>query len=162
MFVICNAIDQTPDHWPPHKRLEVALSHAGPSITITSFTNALAFYFGSFTSLIGLNSFCIYAGISILMLYTSVLTIFSCVMVWDLRRMHRKKGDCCFRCCSERCCLNGALLTPKQKKFSGIFDEDTDAPDDQQQESVKNNSVKPDDSRSDNEDMKNFDFKVEG
>ena len=122
MFVICNAIDQTPDEWSPAERFRVALSHAGPSITITSFTNALAFYFGSFTSLVALNSFCIHAGVSILMLYATLLSIFSCFMVWDLQRMHKKRGDCCFRCCNERLCCNGALLTEKQKKFSGIFE----------------------------------------
>lgn len=122
MFVVCNAIDQTPDDWSPAKRFKTAMSHAGPSITITSFTNTLAFYFGSFTSLVGLNSFCIYAGISIFMLYISVLTIFSAIMVWDLRRMHKLRGDCCCWCCSERICCNGALLTDKQKKFSGIYD----------------------------------------
>jgi hypothetical protein len=44
-------------------------------------------------------------------------------MVWDLKRMHKKRGDCCFWCCSERLCCNGALLTERQQKFSGIFEE---------------------------------------
>ena len=57
------------------------------------------------------------------MLYLSVLTVFSCVMMWDLRRMHKKRGDCCCWCCSERLCCGGRYLSDRQKKFSGIFDE---------------------------------------
>ena len=57
------------------------------------------------------------------MLYATVLSIFSCIMVWDLKRMHKKRGDCCFWCCSEKLCCNGALLTERQKRFSGIFEE---------------------------------------
>ena len=34
--------------------MEIGISHAGPSITITSFTNAVAFFFGSQTSTIAL------------------------------------------------------------------------------------------------------------
>ena len=58
MFVIANAIDQVPFSKPANERVIEGLKHAGPSITITSFTNALAFYFGSTTSLIALRSFC--------------------------------------------------------------------------------------------------------
>jgi patched domain-containing protein len=69
--------------------MEEAISHAGPSITITSFTNAVAFFFGSQTSLIALQSFCVFAGIAILMLFYACLTVFSAVLVFDLRRQAR-------------------------------------------------------------------------
>ena len=72
MFVLCNAIDQTPLHYTAEKRIQEAVKHAGPSITITSFTNALAFYFGSMTSLIAVRSFCIFATVCICMLYLTV------------------------------------------------------------------------------------------
>ena len=86
MFVVCNAIDQTDINKPVKERMKVAISHAGPSITITSFTNAVAFFFGSQTSSIALKSFCIFAGLAIMMLYVCALTIFSAIMVFDLRR----------------------------------------------------------------------------
>ena len=117
MFVVVNTIDQTPDHLPADKRFVVGLSHAGPSITITSFTNALAFFFGGFTSLEALNSFCFFACVQVCCLYISVLTIFSAAMVWDIRRLHRRGGDCCGLCfCKEDtcCCCCGKLLSPKQ------------------------------------------------
>ena len=86
MFVVCNALDQVPDSLPADKRFIIALSHSGPSITITSLTDALAFFFGSFSSLEILNSFCYYACVQILCLYLSVLTIFCAYQVWDVRR----------------------------------------------------------------------------
>jgi predicted RND superfamily exporter protein len=54
MFVVCNAVDQTDINDSAVKRMRVAMSHAGPSITITSFTNAVAFFFGSASSMIAL------------------------------------------------------------------------------------------------------------
>ena len=116
MFVIVNTIDQVPDHLKPEKRFILGMTHAGPSITITSFTNALAFFFGGFTSLEALNSFCFFACVQVLCLYISVLTIFSAAMVWDIKRMHARRGDCCGCCaCPEDswCCCGGKLLSGK-------------------------------------------------
>ena len=124
MFVICNAIDQTEFDLPPKERIVNAMKHAGPSITITSLTNALAFYFGSTTSLIALRSFCIFACASIVFLYLSCLTIFLCVVIWDTQRVKKRKGECCRLCmCKEDSviCCYGFFLSEKQKKYSGLI-----------------------------------------
>ena len=116
MFVIANAIDQTPFDMPADKRFIAAFKHAGPSVTITSFTNALAFYFGSTTSLIAIKSFCYFACVGILMLYVTLLTIFTPVMVWDTKRIANKKGDCCRLCCCKEdsiICCKGYFLSDK-------------------------------------------------
>ena len=123
MFVIANAVDQVPFSKDPNERLIKAMRHAGPSITITSFTNALAFYFGSTTSLVALKSFCQFAGVSIVMLYVTVVLIFTPAMAWDTRRINAKRGDCCgICCCSEDTwiCCRGYFLSDKQKTFSSV------------------------------------------
>ena len=51
MFVVCNSIDQVSFGLAPRERLKKALRHSGPSITITSFTNSLAFLAGSNSAL---------------------------------------------------------------------------------------------------------------
>jgi len=86
MFVISAAVDQTDTSLSAEERLVEGLRHAGPSITITSFTNVIAFWLGATTSLDALSSFCLFAGVGVLMLYLSSLSIFSTFMLWDVRR----------------------------------------------------------------------------
>ena len=47
MFVICNALDQSPFKKSTKERFIECMRHAGPSITITSLTDALAFISGT-------------------------------------------------------------------------------------------------------------------
>lgn len=86
MFVISSNIDQTNPRWSIEKRMQIGLQHAGSSITITSFTNAIAFFLGCTSSLEALSSFCFFAGLGILMLYLTSISVFSAFMVWDIRR----------------------------------------------------------------------------
>ena len=95
MFVVCNSLDQVSLNLPPGERIRKALRHSGPSITITSFTNSLAFLAGANSILNGIQSFCFHASIMIMFLYLSVLTIFIAVLYWDAKRVHMKKGECC-------------------------------------------------------------------
>ena len=99
------------------------MSHAGPSITITSATNMLAFYFGSSTAIPALSDFCVFAGFCVLSLYLIVLSYFLCFMAWDLKRVSNRGKECCGLCCCKEdtlCCCKGYFLSPKQKKWSGL------------------------------------------
>ena len=130
MFVMCNAVDQTDLSQTAYNRIHKALGHAGPAITITSLTNALAFAFGALSSLEALTSFCLFATMCIIFLYIWVMTIFLCVVVWDTERVHKKQTECCNMlsvCCGEKnpiCCC-GVCTTPKQRKWAGV--EETEA-----------------------------------
>jgi hypothetical protein len=86
MFVICNAIDQTDLKKPVAERMSEGMGHAGPSITITSFTNAVAFFIGAQTKIIALRMFCMFAGFAIIMLYYGCLTVFAATLAFDMRR----------------------------------------------------------------------------
>ena len=125
MFVMCNAVDQTDLKAPAFTRIHKALGHAGPAITITSMTNALAFAFGALSSLEALKSFCLFASMCIVFLYLLVMTFFLCVVVWDTKRVARKWTECCnilSLCCGETnpiCCC-GAFTTPKQKDYCEV------------------------------------------
>lgn len=119
-FVIASNIDQTDPRFSVEKRMMIGLQHAGSSITITSFTNAIAFFLGCTASLEALSSFCFFAGMGILMLYLTSISVFSAFMVWDIRRQANRKGDCCGACmCKEDTiiCCRGFCLTTSQKSY---------------------------------------------
>ena len=88
MFVISSQVDQTDQRATIEERMGEAMAHAGSSITITSLTNAIALFLGCTTSLEAVRSFCVFAGIGIIMLFLSSITIFSTYMVYDLHRQH--------------------------------------------------------------------------
>jgi len=120
MFVISAAIDQTDANLSVEERMKEGIMHSGSSITITSFTNAIAFLLGCTTSLDALSSFCFFAGIGVIFLYISAITIFSSFMAWDIKRQANQKGDCCGACCCSEetvICCKGSCLTQKQKRF---------------------------------------------
>ena len=79
---------------PVRRRLEIAMHHAGPSITITSMTNALAFMSGTASSIPAMADYAWFCAVCILMLYFSVLTIFLPAVYWDTLRVQHRWGDC--------------------------------------------------------------------
>ena len=101
--------------------MKTAYAVAGPSITITSLTDAIAFFLGAQTSLLGLRSFCVFSGIAVIILYLNCLTVFAALIVFDLKRQARLWPDCCgLCCCSEKSilCCRGSLLSHDQRKYS--------------------------------------------
>lgn len=86
MFVIASCIDQTDPTQSAEKRMRSGMSHAGSSITITTVTNAMAFFLGCTSSLDALSSFCFFAGMGVIFLYIASCTIFASYMVWDIKR----------------------------------------------------------------------------
>ena len=108
-------------HLTASERFRIGLTHAGPSITITSVTDGLAFFLGSMSTIPALNSFCIYCGFCVVCLYLSFLTIFSPFFLEDLKRMHKRRGDCFGLCCCKEdsiLCCRGRLLSRRLRNFS--------------------------------------------
>ena len=99
---------------------------------ITSFSDALAFYFGSMATSEALHSFCLFCCSTVIMLYLIVITVFLSALIWDTRRVSRKCGDCfCLCLCSESTliCLRGRFLSVKQRAYSGLPPRKASAPD---------------------------------
>lgn len=99
MFVLVTSIDQTDPTASVETRLKVGMMNAGTSVTITSLTNGLAFFLGMTSSLTALQSFCFFAGLGIIFLYISSITIFTSLLVWDIKRQMNQRGDCFGLCC---------------------------------------------------------------
>ena len=121
IFVICNAIDQTPLSLPASKRLRLAMRHAGPTITITSLTNAFAFLAAMSSNILALQSFSITAFSCIVFLYLGAMTLFVPAAYWDTMRVEKRKRECFGAClCAEDSPIfcKGRLVNKQQKAFS--------------------------------------------
>ncbi|XP_018575154.1 protein patched homolog 1 isoform X2 [Anoplophora glabripennis] len=95
MFVILSCWDELTEeekNLPLPEKIGLMLKHAGVSITITSFTDVIAFLIGSSTILPCLKSFCIYAAAGVLMTFVFAVTFFVACFVLDLRRVESKRN----------------------------------------------------------------------
>ena len=59
-----------------YSRFGQTMKHAGVAVSITTFTDVIAFFIGSNTVLPGLQSFCIYAAVAIFCIYALQITHF--------------------------------------------------------------------------------------
>ena len=99
--------------------IAMALSTAGPSITVTSLTDFFAFVIGSNTSLPALRNFSIYAAFGILFDFALQITLFVAFMTLDRRRMEKNVSDVvCFFHCSE--CLGSGESTSEEISNTSI------------------------------------------
>ncbi|GAB1864647.1 Patched domain-containing protein 3 [Camponotus japonicus] len=78
-------------------RIAKSIQISGMSITVTSFTNIVAFAIGMTTVMPFLKSFCMFAAMGILFLYIYEITFFVSCLVFDERRLAAKKDGCCCR-----------------------------------------------------------------
>lgn len=75
----------------------ILFAFAGMSITVTSFTNMVAFAIGMTTVMPFLKSFCMFAAMGILFLYIYEIMFFVSCLVYDERRLAAKKDSCLCR-----------------------------------------------------------------
>lgn len=95
MLVIMSCWDeltQEEKRLPMHERIGLMLKHGGVSITITSFTDVIAFIIGSSTILPCLESFCIYAAVGVFMTFVFALTFFTACFVLDQKRFEDNRN----------------------------------------------------------------------
>ena len=83
VYVIVNALDQTDFNMPLEKRFQIAFYNAGTNVTVTTLTNVVSFGITATTTIISLRSFCIYATVGVAFGWATVMTTFSCILVWD-------------------------------------------------------------------------------
>lgn len=120
MFVISSAIDQTDANHTVERRMSDGLRESGSSVTITSLTNAIAFFIGVNSSINALSSFCLFAGVGVIFLYLSSLTIFASFMSYDINRQMNKRTDCFGLCCCKETSVlfcRRKFLTENQKQW---------------------------------------------
>lgn len=78
-----------------------ALKEIGPSIFCAAFCEALAFFIGMLTDVPALWSFCLVAGIAVIIDFILQITMFIACLSMDVRRIQQNKYDIAF-CVSEK------------------------------------------------------------
>merc|ERR1719382_1270680 len=91
-----NAFDRTDPTLPVGNRVATAISHAGVSIMVTSLTDVVAFSISVSSALPALSSFCMYAALSVLLLFFLQIFFFAALVTLDARRVQAGRVDCCF------------------------------------------------------------------
>ena len=86
-FVIMAALQAQPRSLPASVRIGGALAIAGGSITLTSFTNLVAFGIGATTVIPALRSFCLFASVAVGVDYALQLTLFLAHVALDEERI---------------------------------------------------------------------------
>lgn len=77
---------------PLVERIGLALGHAGSAISVTSFTDVVAFIIGASTILPSLQSFCIYAAVGVFVTYLLQITFFIACFTLDTQRIEQKRN----------------------------------------------------------------------
>ncbi|XP_076245732.1 patched domain-containing protein 3 isoform X2 [Calliopsis andreniformis] len=97
MFVIMQSLanlSETDQSLEIPVRIAKAFQQAGMSMTVTSFTNIIAFAFGITTVMPCLRSFYAFSTLGILFLYIYEITFFLSFLVYDERRLEARKDGC--------------------------------------------------------------------
>jgi len=102
-FVIMNALDHTDPKDTVPERIAHAISHAGVSVMFTSLTDFTAFAISVSSALPALSAFCMYAALSVLMLFVFQVTVFTAFATFDARRVADNRIDCCPCICRKGC-----------------------------------------------------------
>ncbi|KZC10954.1 PREDICTED: patched domain-containing protein 3-like [Dufourea novaeangliae] len=97
MFVIMQSLTNLPETDQALElpvRIAKAMQQSGMSVTVTSFTNVIAFAFGITTVMPCLRSFYAFATLGILFLYIYEVTFFMSCLVYDEKRLQARKDGC--------------------------------------------------------------------
>lgn len=99
MFVIAHTTVYHAHFKDPRERMVKSIAVAGPSVLLTSVTNATAFFLAVFTPIPAVRTFVLQMGITALLTIVALLTIFVPVLVWDSKRVAARNPELCFSCC---------------------------------------------------------------
>ncbi|CAD6191995.1 unnamed protein product [Caenorhabditis auriculariae] len=97
VFIILRAWDRTDTSRGVDHRMAETLEEAGPSITISSLTNAMSFFIGMTSQTPAVRSFSFFSAVAIIICYLYQLVMFSAVLALSGRR--EKAGNSSIFCC---------------------------------------------------------------
>ncbi|KAG0593289.1 hypothetical protein KC19_1G318700 [Ceratodon purpureus] len=99
MCILVNALKRQDLNLNLEARVGLALAEVGPSITLASLAEVLAFAVGSFTPMPACKVFSLFAAVAVLLDYLLQITAFVALLTLDFRRSESGRVDC-FPCLS--------------------------------------------------------------
>ncbi|KAH7388448.1 hypothetical protein KP509_16G076200 [Ceratopteris richardii] len=99
MCIIVHAAKRQDSHLSPELRVSNALAEVGPSITLASLAESLAFAVGIVTPMPACRVFSMFAAAAVFLDYFLQVTAFVALLTYDLRRTRANRVDC-FPCLS--------------------------------------------------------------
>ncbi|KAL6995973.1 hypothetical protein U1Q18_006111 [Sarracenia purpurea var. burkii] len=109
MCILVHAVKRQPLELPLDGRISNALVEVGPSITLSSLAEVLAFAVGSFTPMPACRVFSMFAALAVLLDFLLQITAFVALIVFDFMRAEDKRADC-FPCIK----LSGSFTDPNE------------------------------------------------
>ncbi|KDP36788.1 hypothetical protein JCGZ_08079 [Jatropha curcas] len=94
MCILVHAVKRQPLELPLEERISNALVEVGPSITLASLSEVLAFAVGSFIPMPACRVFSMFAALAVLLDFVLQVTAFVALIVFDFLRAEDKRVDC--------------------------------------------------------------------
>ncbi|PSS21814.1 Niemann-Pick C1 protein [Actinidia chinensis var. chinensis] len=94
MCILVHAVKRQPQELPLEERLSNALVEVGPSITLASLSEVLAFAVGGFISMPACRVFSMFAALAVLLDFLLQVTAFVALIVFDFSRAEDNRVDC--------------------------------------------------------------------
>ncbi|KAI4389641.1 hypothetical protein MLD38_001846 [Melastoma candidum] len=94
MCILLHAVKRQPLELPMEARMSNALLEVGPSITLASLSEVLAFAVGSFIPMPACRVFSMFAALAVLLDFILQITAFVALIVFDILRAEDKRVDC--------------------------------------------------------------------
>ncbi|XVF68077.1 hypothetical protein PTKIN_Ptkin10aG0174100 [Pterospermum kingtungense] len=94
MCILVHAVKRQPLEFPLEERISNALVEVGPSITLASLSEILAFAVGAFTPMPACRVFSMFAALAVLLDFLLQVTAFVSLVVFDCLRAEDNRIDC--------------------------------------------------------------------
>ena len=93
IFIIVDELDRHKPQDVP-ETINVVMANSGPTITMTTVTDLVAFAVSTSTSFPAIRYFCIYGALSVTFAYVMIVTFFVAIMTFDVKRIKLGLRDC--------------------------------------------------------------------
>lgn len=94
MFIIIDELDRIGPQLSVTDTVKVVMANSGPTITMTTMTDLVAFAVSTWSELPAIQYFCLYAALTIFFAYLMIITFFVAIVTFDVRRVKAGRRDC--------------------------------------------------------------------